>query len=293
MWSLLAIYLTDVLLGKGKKLTQTRTNLIQVQVQDDYYKCGISQLKCKHITIYDPTELIRIKHVTNHDIRYKQLPFGRVRSKCKLKLNRRKRGLRGGQSKKAYQKITKPRGVALKNLSILPCIPKKGIKHKVKLWLILLNTQSIKNKEDLLTDSLQCDIAVITETWLNDSAMDAIWMESNGFKKDGYQISAINKIGKKEGGLALIYGKNVTVKKVDQKQHKSFKSVHWWTTIGNKTLNILGLYHSPYSATQKITNSMFIDDLTDYLTDWMASHRNIIICGDFNIHIHDLTGIEA
>ena len=38
---------------------------------------------------------------------------------------------------------------------------------------------------------------------------------------------------------------------------------------------------------------MFIDDLTNYLTDWMASHRNIIICGDFNIYIDDLTDIEA
>ena len=83
--------------------------------------------------MYDPTELIRIKHVTNHDIRYKQLPFGTVRSICKLKLNRRKRDWRGGQTKKAYQKITKPTGVTWENLRILPCIPNKGIKHKGKL----------------------------------------------------------------------------------------------------------------------------------------------------------------
>ena len=38
---------------------------------------------------------------------------------------------------------------------------------------------------------------------------------------------------------------------------------------------------------------MFIDDLTGYLSDWMASHRNIIICADFNIHNDDLTDIEA
>ena len=79
-WSLLAIYLTDILLGKGKNLTQTRSNLIQVQVQEDYYQYGISQLESNHIITYDPTELVRIKHVTNHDIRYKQLPFGTVRS---------------------------------------------------------------------------------------------------------------------------------------------------------------------------------------------------------------------
>ena len=123
--------------------------------------------------------------------------------------------------------------------------------------------------------------------------MDTIWMESNGFIKDGYQISAINRTGRKGGGLALIYRSNITVTKVDQNQHRSFKSVHWRTTIGNYTLNILVLYHPPYSARQKITNTMFIDDLTEYLTDWMASYRNILICGDFNIHIDDPNDTEA
>ena len=85
----------------------------------------------------------------------------------------------------------------------------------------------------------------------------------------------------KGGGLALIYGNNVTVTKVDQKQNRSFDSAHWRPTTGIKTLNILDLYHPPYSARQKITNAMFIDDLTNYLTDWMAFHRIIIICEDF------------
>ena len=91
---------------------------------------------------------------------------------------------------------------------------------------MLLNTQSIKNKWDLLTDYLICeaiDIAVITETWLTDSDMDAVWIESNGLEKDVYQSSLINRIGMKGGGLALIYGKNVTFTKVDQKQHRSFQ----------------------------------------------------------------------
>ena len=111
------------------------------------------------------------------------------------------------------------------NLKILPCIPNKGIKHKGKLQLMLINTQPIKNKENLLADYLRCeaiDIVVITETWLTNSDMDAIWMESNEFKKDGYQVSAINRIGRKGVGPALIYGKCVTVTKVDHKQHRSF-----------------------------------------------------------------------
>ena len=53
------------------------------------------------------------------------------------------------------------------------------------------------------------------------------------------------------------------------------------------------MYHPPYSTGQKITNAMFLDDLTKFLTDWMASYRNIIICGDFNIHKDNPSDTEA
>ena len=118
-------------------------------------------------------------------------------------------------------------------------------------------------------------------------------MESNKLKNDGYHVSTINRFGKKRGGLALINGKSVTVTKVDHKKHRSFETASWRTTIGNNTLNILCLYHLPYSVRQKITKSMSIDDLTNYLTKWMASYRNIIICGIFNMYIDDLTDIAA
>ena len=84
-------------MGKGEILNETnRENLIQIQVQEGHYQCTIGQQECKHrhITIYDLTEFKRIKHVTNHDIRYKQLSFEKVRSICELKLIRRKRGSR-------------------------------------------------------------------------------------------------------------------------------------------------------------------------------------------------------
>ena len=141
----------------------------------EHCQYGISQAECKHITTYDLSELIRIKHVVANDITYKQLSLGMVRSIWKLKLNRWKEGPGGGR--KTYQKITKSIGVKWENLRILPCAPNKGIKHKGKLWLMLLNTQLIKNKEDLLTDYMRCeaiDMAAVTETWLTNSEMDAI-----------------------------------------------------------------------------------------------------------------------
>ena len=111
--------------------------------------------------------------------------------------------------------------------------------------------------------------------------------------KDGYQISVRNRVGKKEGGLALIYRSNITMTEIAQRKHRSFEDAHWMTTIGTSSLNILGIYHPGYSVGQKITNAMFLDDLTEYLTDWMASYRNIITCGDLNIHIDNPCDTEA
>ena len=54
-WSLLAIYFPDILLGKGKNLTQNGTNLIHIQVQEDHYQYDISQPESRHISIYDQT----------------------------------------------------------------------------------------------------------------------------------------------------------------------------------------------------------------------------------------------
>ena len=35
-----------------------------------------------------------------------------------------------------------------------------------------------------------------------------------------------------------------------------------------------------------------LDDLTDHLTEWMSSFKNIFFGGDFNIHIDDINGPE-
>ena len=109
---------------------------------------------------------MKIKHVTDSDVRYKQLSFGTVRLIHKFKINRRKRRSRGGQGKKTYQNIEKPTGIIWQNLKKVPCMPYRGFKHTGKLQLMLLNMQSIKNKEDLLTDCMRheaTDMTIATE----------------------------------------------------------------------------------------------------------------------------------
>ena len=137
------------------------------------------------------------------------------------------------------------------------------------------------------------DIAIATEIRLTDNNRDVVWLESNGFVRDRYLISMCNRVGRRGGGIAMIFSSNITATELTQKKLKSFELAHLMTTIGTSTLNILWIYHPPYSTGQKITNAMFLDYLMEFLTDWMASYQYIIICGDFNIHIDHPSDTEA
>ena len=54
---------------------------------------------------------------------------------------------------------------------------------------------------------------------------------------------------------------------------------------------ITGVYH-PYPQ-EGIINSMFIDAITEYLTDVLSKHKNNVILGDFNIHTEDLSSSDT
>ena len=53
------------------------------------------------------------------------------------------------------------------------------------------------------------------------------------------------------------------------------------------------MYHSPYSEKNLITDAMFIDDITEFLAEALFQHQNIIVAGDFNMHINDQGDPEA
>ena len=71
----------QLLMGNGRNLKEkkVRKNLIQIQIQvqkvngqcQEHLQVGINQLECRNITSYDPVALMKIKHVTNTDNRYK------------------------------------------------------------------------------------------------------------------------------------------------------------------------------------------------------------------------------
>ena len=54
-----------------------------------------------------------------------------------------------------------------------------------------------------------------------------------------------------------------------------------------------GIYHPPYSLTNKVTNSKSIKEFTDYVSTCLPEHPNNIFIGDFNLYVSDELDMDA
>ena len=61
--------------------------------------------------------------------------------------------------------------------------------------------------------------------------------------------------------------------------------------VRKKTITITEIYHSP--PKDKITNGMFINDITDHLTSILPATTNNVLQGDFNMHINDMSSNDV
>ena len=63
-------------------------------------------------------------------------------------------------------------------------------------------------------------------------------------------------------------------------------------THGNSVTSIV-IYMPPYSSTNQETVTKFLDEFTEWLAKILGSFTNMIVLGDFNIHINDENDNEA
>ena len=67
----------------------------------------------------------------------------------------------------------------------------------------------------------------------------------------------------------------------------------WSSRIRNKDYTLIGIYHPPQGMQQGITNSTFITDFMEFLTEITSKHNNILVLGGFNIHVNDLDDADS
>ena len=189
------------------------------------------------------------------------------------------------------QNITnlKPRSVNFDNLILIVWIQESKIsKFTKQAKFVTLNAQSIKNKDQLIVDYLlneHIDVAIITETWLKDTG--DVWLQGCEPNKNGYKITCSNRKNRQGGGVALVYKDSLIIKMLNMDQPDTFEKAIWQVRYPGVDLTVCAICHPPYSETYQVTNNQFIDEFSEFLAEVLAEHRNLVITGNFNLHVND------
>ena len=206
-------------------------------------------------------------------------PFGTIRRIRELKIQKRMQ-----QRKRTNQ--NRQHGINVRNLRQIET--HNPINEQLKYERIAtVNIRSVKHKEDLLRNAIndhKIDITIVTETWLQDTDKDTIWVEGSQFNKDGLQIHTYNQKNKKGGGIAIITTSSFKINRLNTTNFNSFEHAVWQVQSGPTNRTILAIYHPPASTQHKTSNSDFIDQLTHLLTTIGSENTNIVLLGDLNLH---------
>ena len=147
----------------------------------------------------------------------------------------------------------------------------------------LANTRSLGNSCALVEDHIvynNLDVFVITETWLTSVDGDDILRAAC---PAGYSALHIPRIGRRGGGVALIYCSSIVLKKITLVHVPvSFEYLAVALTVNSSLITIVVVYRPPAS-----NFGLFIEEFSTLLEILSTYPGRILIVGDFNIHVDD------
>ena len=142
-----------------------------------------------------------------------------------------------------------------------------------------------------LISDYSLDFLVLMETWLNSNHDQ--WKDTTMLNNNQLRLHTADQKEDRGGGLALIHKAHYPVQFIKSGNKPSFEHATWELRIKSTTITIHGIYHPPYSLTNKITNGKFIEDFTEFVSTTLPSHQNNIFLGDFNLHVSDALDIDS
>ena len=103
-----------------------------------------------------------------------------------------------------------------------------------------------------------------------------------------HRIQTINRQGKQGGGVTLLHKDRYQVTRdFNAPQLDLLEYGIWPTKVRNKILTIAGIYHPSLGSTRS-TPARFLDQVSELVQYLFTNHKNLVLLGDFNIHINKL-----
>ena len=157
-----------------------------------------------------------------------------------------------------------------------------GTEKTISLDCLSWNVRSLNNKVEPVMDyiiSIDSPIVFIQETWLTDSKNHTTAI----IKNHGYKIHHTHRPNSNGGGVAILFKSNIKVIKLFIGNQPTFESVTVKIVLpGKNNLICACIYRTG-------TMSSFLSDFDTFVGTLFSKSDKVLICGDFNIHMDELS----
>ena len=183
-------------------------------------------------------------------------------------------------------------------ISCTTSVPRPIKFHGTCLTAALLNSQSARNKVDLIGEAViehDIDILALTETWLTNTPKDEYYTKELSFS--GYKLINVPRLGGggHGGGVAIIHkdGLSAQIVATTGAGYTTFEHCDVQFTNNSGLLNIIVVYRPPPSKRNGHTVGAFLDEFRSLLEDRMSSPGRLVILGDLNFHVDNAADSNA
>ena len=153
---------------------------------------------------------------------------------------------------------------------------------------LLWNARSLNNKLHHLTTLLleeDLDVVFITETWFKSQKNNC----TATLRENGYSIFHFNRTDRGGGGVAFIYKDCIKLSGGKCYNYDTFECiVGSMTCISSKKITFVLVYRFT-----ELAPSLFLTEFHNFIEKVFVSFNNLIILGDFNLHVNQVFNSEV
>lgn len=150
----------------------------------------------------------------------------------------------------------------------------------------------MRNKTHSLVDFIQTehiDVCAITETWLKSD--DSVLM--GDLTPNGFKLDVHNRLDRGGGGIAVLHKSALNLRIIECGRKSSYEFMEVFIPSGSLSVRLLILYRIPYSNVHRVTFNSFLSDFSEHLESLCLLSGQLLITGDFNVHVDDERNADA
>ena len=120
------------------------------------------------------------------------------------------------------------------------------------------------------------------------------WTATSRLDNNEYQLQKIYRSTRQGGDIALFHKREYQTTRIENSPlFNTILYCAWTTTVRNKKITLLGVYQQTIGSTPGNTHGKFLDEVSQLVQYFITNYKNLVLLGDFNIHVQDLANSDS